>query len=144
MVYFRGGGLLTTSWWDPAVCHEPYIKVNNLGCDPLSASELDSWPLCFLTPHLVPINIYLFSLVIFFWVLTTKVTESCSFKTWFMFLVNKHSHIRTRSPTAYRWLTFTSLDRCQGQSGRQWPNYNLPFLVLQQQYPLVTFLVLFH
>jgi uncharacterized membrane protein YkvI len=41
----------------------------------------DSWPLCFLTPHLVPINIYLCSLVIFVQVLTTKVTESCSFKS---------------------------------------------------------------
>jgi hypothetical protein len=44
----------------------------------------DSWPLCFLIPHLVPINIYLCSLVIFVGVLTTKVTESCSFKSWFM------------------------------------------------------------
>jgi hypothetical protein len=44
----------------------------------------DSWPLCFLTPHLVPINIYLCSLVIFVRVLTTKVTESRSFKSWFM------------------------------------------------------------
>jgi hypothetical protein len=43
-----------------------------------------SWPLCFLTSHLVPINIYLCSLVIFVRVLTTKVTESCSFKSWFM------------------------------------------------------------
>jgi hypothetical protein len=44
----------------------------------------DSWPLGFLTPHLVPINIYLCSLVIFVRVLTTKVTESCSFRIWFM------------------------------------------------------------
>jgi hypothetical protein len=44
----------------------------------------DSWPLGFLTPHLDPINIYLCSLVIFVKVLTTKVTESCSFKSWFM------------------------------------------------------------
>jgi hypothetical protein len=44
----------------------------------------DSWPLCFLTPYLVPINIYLCSLVIFVRVLTTKVTESCSFRSWFM------------------------------------------------------------
>jgi hypothetical protein len=43
-----------------------------------------SWPLGFLTPHLVPINIYLCSLVIFVSVLTTKVTESCSFRSWFM------------------------------------------------------------
>jgi hypothetical protein len=44
----------------------------------------DSRPLCFLTPHLVPINIYLCSLVIFVRVLTTKVTESCSLKSWFI------------------------------------------------------------
>jgi hypothetical protein len=44
----------------------------------------DSWPLCFLTPHQVPINIYPCSLVIFFRVLITKVTESCSFKSLFM------------------------------------------------------------
>jgi hypothetical protein len=44
----------------------------------------DSWPLCFLTPHLVSINIYLCSLVIFVVVMTTKVTESCSFNSWFI------------------------------------------------------------
>jgi hypothetical protein len=33
------GAPLTTSWWDPAVCHEPSVNVNNLGCDPLSTSE---------------------------------------------------------------------------------------------------------
>jgi hypothetical protein len=44
----------------------------------------DSWPLCFLTPHLVLINIYLCSLVTFVRILTTKVTESCSFRSWFM------------------------------------------------------------
>jgi hypothetical protein len=44
----------------------------------------DSWLLGFLTPHLVPINIYLCSLMIFVRILTTKVTESCSFKNWFM------------------------------------------------------------
>jgi hypothetical protein len=38
----------------------------------------DSWPLGFLTPHLVPINIYLCSLVIFDRIFTAKVTESCS------------------------------------------------------------------
>jgi hypothetical protein len=37
--YFRGGAPLTTGWWDPAVCHEPSVNVNNLGCDPLSTSE---------------------------------------------------------------------------------------------------------
>jgi hypothetical protein len=44
----------------------------------------DSWPPCFLTPHLVLINIYQCSLVIFIGVLTTKVTESCLFKSWFI------------------------------------------------------------
>jgi hypothetical protein len=34
-----GGSPLTTGWWDPAVCHEPSVNVNNLGCDPLSTSE---------------------------------------------------------------------------------------------------------
>jgi hypothetical protein len=37
--YFSGGAPLTISWWDPAVFHEPYINVNNLGYDPLSMSE---------------------------------------------------------------------------------------------------------
>jgi hypothetical protein len=41
----------------------------------------NSWPLCFLIPHLVPINIYLCSLVIFVGVVTTKVPESCSFRS---------------------------------------------------------------
>jgi hypothetical protein len=44
----------------------------------------DSWPLYFLTPRLVCRNIYLCSLVIFVGVLTTKLTKSCSLKTWFM------------------------------------------------------------
>jgi hypothetical protein len=44
----------------------------------------DFWSLSLLTPHLVPINIYLCSLVISVRVLTTKVTESCSFKSWLM------------------------------------------------------------
>jgi hypothetical protein len=34
-----GGTPLTTGWWDPAVCHEPCVNVNNLGFDPLSTSE---------------------------------------------------------------------------------------------------------
>jgi hypothetical protein len=34
-----GGALLTTGWGVPDVCHEPSVKVNNLGCDPLSTSE---------------------------------------------------------------------------------------------------------
>jgi hypothetical protein len=58
-----------------------------------------SRPLGFLTPHLVPINISLCSLVIFVGVLTTKVTESCSFKSWFMLgLTMKTGIIRTRPP----------------------------------------------
>jgi dolichyl-phosphate-mannose--protein O-mannosyl transferase len=56
-----------------------------------------SWVLCFLTPHLVPINIYLCSLVIFVRVSTTKVTESCSLKSWFM-LGLEDSHVRTGTP----------------------------------------------
>jgi hypothetical protein len=55
----------------------------------------DSWLLCFLTPHLVPINIYLCSVVIFVRILTTKVTDSCSLKSWFVGVNNKDSHVRT-------------------------------------------------
>jgi hypothetical protein len=51
---------------------------------PYQHLSYDSWPLGFLTPHLVPINIYLCSLVIFVGVLNTNVTESCSCKSWFM------------------------------------------------------------
>jgi hypothetical protein len=35
----------TTGWWHPAVCHEPFVNVNNLGCrsqgidNPLLTSE---------------------------------------------------------------------------------------------------------
>jgi hypothetical protein len=65
------GSPLTTGWWDSAICHEPYVNVNNLGDDPLSTSE----PLGSLTIHLVPINIYPCSLVIFVLVFTTKVTD---------------------------------------------------------------------
>jgi hypothetical protein len=36
--YFREAPL-TTGWWDAAIGHEPYVNVNNLGCDPLSTSE---------------------------------------------------------------------------------------------------------
>jgi hypothetical protein len=61
--------LLMTTIWDVI----PYQHVSH-----------DSWPLGFLTPHLVPINIYLCSLMIFVGILTTKVTESCSLKSWFM------------------------------------------------------------
>jgi hypothetical protein len=28
--YYFKGDLLTTGWWDPAVCHEPSGNVNNL------------------------------------------------------------------------------------------------------------------
>jgi hypothetical protein len=38
LIIFRRAPL-TTGWWDPAVCHEPCINVNNLGCDSLSTSE---------------------------------------------------------------------------------------------------------
>jgi hypothetical protein len=41
---------------------------------PYQCLSHDSWPLGFLTPYLVLINIYLCSLVIFFRVLTTNVT----------------------------------------------------------------------
>jgi hypothetical protein len=34
-----GPVILTTGWWDPAVCDEPGVNVNNLRCDPLSTSE---------------------------------------------------------------------------------------------------------
>jgi hypothetical protein len=36
--YFRGAPL-TTGWWDPPLCHEPSVNINNLGCDPLLATE---------------------------------------------------------------------------------------------------------
>jgi hypothetical protein len=48
--YFMGGGApLTTGWWDPAVCHKPYVNANNLGCDPLSKSE--PWFLATMFPN---------------------------------------------------------------------------------------------
>jgi hypothetical protein len=136
-VCYFSGAPLTTGWWDPDVCHESYVNVNNL--------SHDSWPLCFLTPHLVPINIYLCSLVIFVRVLTTKVTESCSFKSWFILgLTMRTAMLGLDTLPPCRWLTFMFLDRCQWQLGRQWLNHNLSFLVAQQQYSLVTFLVLSH
>jgi hypothetical protein len=33
------GPPLTTGWWDSAGCHEAFVKVNSLGCDPLLTSE---------------------------------------------------------------------------------------------------------
>jgi hypothetical protein len=36
--YFMGTALTTVSW-DPAVYHEPYVNVKNLGCDHLSTSD---------------------------------------------------------------------------------------------------------
>jgi hypothetical protein len=33
------GASLTIGHQDPAVCHEPSVNVNNLGCDPLSTSK---------------------------------------------------------------------------------------------------------
>jgi hypothetical protein len=61
--------LLMSTIWDVI----PYQYLNN-----------DSWPLYFLIPHIVPINIYLCPLMIFVGVLTTKVTEPCSLKSWFI------------------------------------------------------------
>jgi hypothetical protein len=83
-VILGGGAPLATGWWDPAVCHEPIVNINNLDVSPYQHLSHNSWPLCFLTPHLVPINTYLCSLIIFVRVLTTKVTKSCSCKSWFM------------------------------------------------------------
>jgi hypothetical protein len=52
--YFKEAPL-ATGWWDPAVCHEPYVNVNNLGCDPLSTSEpwfsVIRFPNSTLSPH---------------------------------------------------------------------------------------------
>jgi hypothetical protein len=52
--YFRGSPM-TTRWWDPAVCHEPCVNINNLGCDPLSTSEpwflATRFPNSTLSPH---------------------------------------------------------------------------------------------
>jgi hypothetical protein len=50
--YFRRTPL-TTGWWDPAGCHQPFVKVNSLGCDPLSTSEPWFWaiPNSTLSPH---------------------------------------------------------------------------------------------
>jgi hypothetical protein len=63
----------------------------------------------FLTPHLVPINIYLCSLVIFVRALTTKVTESCSFKSWFMLGLTMRTVMLGLDPLLpYRWLTRNS------------------------------------
>jgi hypothetical protein len=79
-----GEAPLTTSWWDPAICHELSVNVNNLGCDPLSTSEpcflATVFPNSTLSPHkYLPVF-----LVIFVRTLTTKITESCSFKSWFI------------------------------------------------------------
>jgi hypothetical protein len=66
----------------------------------------DTWPLDFLTPHLVPINIYLCSLVIFVRVLTTKVTKSCSFQSWFMLGSTMRTVLLVLNPLPpYRCLT---------------------------------------
>jgi hypothetical protein len=101
-----------------------------------------SWPLCFLIPHLVPINIYLCSLVIFVRVLTTKVNESCSLKSWFMLELTMKTAMLGLDP----------LFLADGLPLSPWidakdswaDSDNLCFLVAQQQYPLLTFLVLFH
>jgi hypothetical protein len=94
-----------------------------------------SWPLGFLTPHLIPTNTYLCSLVIFVRVKTTKVTDSCSFKSWFMLGLTMRTAmlgleplpladglLETTQPqrlTKRQLLTFISPDGCQGQLGRQ-------------------------
>jgi hypothetical protein len=52
---FERGAPLTIGWWDPVVCHEPYVNVNNLGYDPLSTSEplflATMFPNSMLSPH---------------------------------------------------------------------------------------------
>jgi hypothetical protein len=52
--YFRGAPL-TTGWWDPAVCREPYVNVNNLEYDTLSTSQpwflATMFPNSTLSPH---------------------------------------------------------------------------------------------
>jgi hypothetical protein len=69
----------------------------------------DSCPLGFLTPHLVLINIYLCSLTIFVRILTTKVTESCSFKSWFMLGITVRTAMLGPHPfPPCRWLTRNS------------------------------------
>jgi hypothetical protein len=69
----------------------------------------DSWPLGFLTPHLVPINTYLCSLMIFVRILTTKVTESCSLKSWFMLgLTVRIAILGPSTLPPCRWLTRNS------------------------------------
>jgi hypothetical protein len=69
----------------------------------------DFWPLGFLTSHLVPVNIYLSSLVIFVGVLTTKVTESCWFKSCFMLgLTMRTAMLRLDPLLLCRWLTRNS------------------------------------
>jgi hypothetical protein len=64
LLYFMSHLLMSTTW-----NMIPYQHLSH-----------DSWPLCFLTPHLVPINIYLCSLVSFIRVLTTEVTASYKIK----------------------------------------------------------------
>jgi hypothetical protein len=103
----------------------------------------DYCPLCFLTPHLVPINNYMCSLLIFVGVFTTKVTESCSFKSWFILGLTMKTAM----------LGLGALPLADGLPLSPWidakdswadSDYSLSFLVAQQQYPLLTFLVLFH
>jgi hypothetical protein len=69
----------------------------------------DSWPLGFLTPHLLPINIYLYSLMIFVGILTTKVIESYSLKSWFMLgLTMRTAMLGLDLLPPCRWLTRNS------------------------------------
>jgi hypothetical protein len=68
----------------------------------------DSWPLGFLTPHLVPINIYL-CFGDFCQGFNYKVTESCSFKSWFMLGLTMRTAMLGLGPLpSCRWLTKNS------------------------------------
>jgi hypothetical protein len=76
------GAPLTTDWWILLYIMSHLLMLTVW--DVIPYLTYGSWPLGFLTPHLVLINIYLCSLVIFVRVLTTRVTESCSFRSWFV------------------------------------------------------------
>jgi hypothetical protein len=81
--YIRGPPL-TTCWWDPAIFMSHLLMSPTWDIIPYKYLSHGSWPLVFLTPHLVPINIYMCPLMIFVGILTTKVTESCSLQSCFM------------------------------------------------------------
>jgi hypothetical protein len=67
---------LTTGWWEPVYVMSHLLMSTIWDVIPCQHLSHGSWPLGSLIPHLVPINIYLCSLVIFVRVLTTEVTES--------------------------------------------------------------------